>query len=74
METEDKEMKKQGFFVKINNDYAGPYDSLNEAREEAKKAGPNTPIYHGVLKGEDDSELHIIPKVEKSEFLSKVCK
>jgi len=63
----------QGFFVKIRSSfYAGPFSTLNRAREEARILGPDLVIYHGVLKRLsedliDDSELYVVPKVVKGE-------
>ena len=61
---------QQGFFVKVGDcSYRGPFDSLNEARDEARAIAPDLIIYHGILKRIsediiDDSELYIIPKIE----------
>lgn len=61
---------QQGFFVKIGDcSYRGPFESLNEARDEARAIAPDLVIYHGVLKRIsediiDDSELFIVPKIE----------
>lgn len=62
----------QGFFVEVEKgkNYEGPYAALNEARNTARKIGPDILIYHGRLtKNEDDSydtsEIFLIPKVKK---------
>lgn len=64
-------LDKQGFFVRVSDsDYRGPFDSLNEARDEARAIAPDLIIYHGILKRIsediiDDSELFIVPKPER---------
>ncbi len=55
---------EQGFFVVNNDKYVGPFERLNQARDEARKIGNNIPIFHGVLDG-DKFEGRIVPKVEK---------
>jgi len=55
---------KQGFFVVNDNKYVGPFERLNQARDEARKIGSDIPIFHGVLDG-DKFEGRIVPKVEK---------
>jgi hypothetical protein len=62
----------QGFFVELEagKSYNGPHDTLNKAREEARRVGPDLKIFHGVLKfkedkiGIDTSELFLIPKTK----------
>lgn len=62
--------EQNGFFVKIREGfYSGPFITLNNARDEARRIGPNLLIYHGVLKiiSEDifdDKELFLVPKVK----------
>lgn len=62
--------KEQGFFVKIREDfYTGSFDILNNARNEARRIGPDLKIYHGILKRIseniiDDNELYLISKVK----------
>jgi hypothetical protein len=66
----DSKRIDQGFFVKIRDSfYAGPFSTLNQARDEARRLGPGFVIYHGVLKGIsegliDDSELYVVQKVQ----------
>lgn len=62
----------QGFFVEVKKDkhYEGPYVALNQARDEARKIGPNLKIFHGVLEKNEDgsydtSNIFIVPKVQK---------
>jgi hypothetical protein len=61
-----------GFFVKIREDcYRGPFVRLNEARDEARRIGPDLEIYHGVIKYVNDQivdteELSLVPKVIKN--------
>jgi hypothetical protein len=69
---EEKEVQSEtGFFVKVREDfYTGPFDTLNDARSDARKVGPDLKIYHGVLKQIsegvfDDSQLFLIPKCQK---------
>jgi hypothetical protein len=38
--------KLQGFFAYIDNHYVGPYDRLNQARDEARPFGKDIPIYY----------------------------
>ena len=62
---------KQGFFVRTKaGQYIGPHETLNDAREEARKIGTDLLIYHGILKRIsknlfDDSQLYLVPKLEK---------
>ena len=68
--TEKKYPPKSGFFVKVREGfYSGPFETLNLARGEARRIGPDLEIYHGILKRIsediiDDNELFLIPKVE----------
>lgn len=61
----------QGFFIKINKRYVGPFETLNLARSEARIYGSDVPIYHGILEYSNDDEIQIdtnlflIPKVTK---------
>jgi hypothetical protein len=63
--------EQQGFFVKLRDDcFRGPFDSLNEARSEARSLGSNMEIYHGILKHINDQlidtrKLFLVPKVKK---------
>jgi hypothetical protein len=67
--------EQQGFFVKIrDNFYRGPFEDLNSARSEARSIGPDLSIYHGILKRIsedliDDSELFLVPKLEKEKYI-----
>jgi len=67
----DFHYEQQGFFVKIRDDFfQGPFETLKEARSEARSMGPNMEIYHGVLRHINDqlidtSELFLVPKVKK---------
>jgi len=60
--------KQQGFFVKCNDDYSGPFKTLNEARTDARLKGKKLPIYHGILiRTADeviDSNLFLVPKLK----------
>ena len=63
-----------GFFVKISDTkYLGPYETLNRARQEARRnIEPNLKIYHGILKRNseniiDDSELFLVPRNKNNE-------
>ena len=64
-----EEKQESGFFVKVRDDfYTGPFDTLNKARGEARRIGPDLKIYHGILKTIedgliDDRELYLVPKV-----------
>lgn len=63
--------KLQGFFAYIDNHYVGPYERLNQARDEARPCGNNIPIYYGILERSDDGEIEcnhdlvLIPKCQK---------
>lgn len=63
--------KERGFFVKYDDGkYSKPYNSLNEARADARLIGPSLKIFHGLLIIEDDgkvdaSELFLVPKLPK---------
>jgi len=65
---ENTKIESQGFFVKVRNAfYAGPFTTLNQARDEARRIGPELLIYHGILKVIsddliDDSKLFLVPK------------
>lgn len=59
-----------GFWVKVGEGYKGPFERLNEARDEARKIGPDLEIYHGYLdwtsEGKiDTSQISLIPKYRK---------
>jgi len=61
-------MTDSGFFVKVGAEYKGPFGRLNEARDEARRIGPDLDIYHGFLKYKKDktldtSCLSLIPKL-----------
>lgn len=62
---------EQGFFVKYKDGtYSKPYDSLNDARADARAIGPDLEILHGVLKYNDDgtlnsSDIHLVPKARR---------
>lgn len=64
--------QQYGFFVKVREDcYRGPFVRLNEARDEARRIGPDLKIYHGIIKYENDKivdteGLSIVPKVRKN--------
>jgi hypothetical protein len=65
-------IEQQGFFVKIQSDYLGPFADLKSARDEARINGPDLLIFHGVLKRApegviDDSLLFLVPKLKKNE-------
>lgn len=62
----------QGFYVEVKKEekYEGPFVSLNQARDEARKIGPNLKIKHGVLSKNEDgtyntTDLFLVPKVKK---------
>ena len=61
----------QGFYVKLGDrQYRGPFDSLGEARDEARTIGPDLLIFHGLLEEvpegiADDSQLFLVPKLKK---------
>jgi hypothetical protein len=62
----------QGFYVEVEEKkkYEGPFVSLNQAREEARKIGPDLKILHGVLEKNEDgsydtSNIFLVPKVKK---------
>jgi hypothetical protein len=57
-------MIKQGFFAIIDNEYIGPFEKLNEARDKARNVGSDIPIFHGKLDG-DKFEGGLVPKVQK---------
>jgi hypothetical protein len=66
---------KTGFFVKINelrrvDSFKGPFERLSEARNEARRIGPDLRIYYGILKNDgllvDTSDLSLVPKTEKA--------
>lgn len=65
------EYTARGFFVKAHEGlYRGPFEKLNDARDEARSLGPDLLIYHGVLKKideeiYDDRELFLVPKLDK---------
>ena len=61
-----------GFWVlNKTNIFLGPFERLNEARDEARKLGPDIPIYHGSWKikdnqsGYDLSNMALIQKPKK---------
>lgn len=63
---------EQGFFVEVEESkrYQGPFVSLNQAREEARKVGSNLKILHGILEKNKDgsydtSNIFLVPKVKK---------
>ena len=64
-------VEKQGFYVKVRDSfYSGPFETLKQARNEARAFGPDLEIYHGVLKWIsefviEDSRLFLVPKVKK---------
>jgi hypothetical protein len=68
------EFTAQGFFVKAYDGlYRGPFEKLNDARDEARALGPDLLIYHGVLKKideevYDDRELFLVPKLDKKSY------
>jgi hypothetical protein len=56
-------MNKQGFFAIINDEYVGPFERLNQARDEARKFGSDIQIFHGVLLEDEKFDGKIIPKI-----------
>jgi hypothetical protein len=68
----DKDKELQGFFIKVRDDcFQGPFSRLKEARDEARKLGPNIEIYHGILSFINDqiidtSRLFLVPKIKSN--------